>query len=228
MRSRSALPLRAVRSAVGCALVAIALAITACDNQPPPKRQIAKIAILPDTPPPPPPPPKELPKPKPPEEAKTMRVEQPKVADSPPPQPTPLKMEGAAGDGPSAFGAGTVTNDYSKGDPVIGAASAGGTGAGTASDRAQERFFANSARQMLRDEIERHLKSDAPMLTAVFSVWFESDGSIRRYELAPTGNAATDSQLDAALAETSRSLKLPPPSGLTQPLRFKLSVRPLG
>ena len=212
--------------ALTTALAALLLVtLAACEKPPAPARQVAKIALLPDKPPPPPPPPKEEPKAKPIEEAKSRPMEQAKPIEAPP-APAPLKMEGAAGDGPSAFAAGSVGREYAGGDPVTTGSGTGGTG--TASDRAQERFFANSARQLLRDELERHLKSDSSQLTAVFAIWFDGDGSIRRFELTPTGNAQADTELNAALTETSRGLKLAPPAGLTQPLRFKLSLRPLG
>lgn len=191
-----------------------------------PRRQVAKIAILPDTPPPPPPPPKEEKKPEPPkdEPKQVMREEQLKPAEPPKPAEA-LKMEGAAGDGPSAFAAGSVARDYAGGTPGTGAASGP---AGTAADRAQERFYANNARQLLQGEIERHLKADAEQLTATFAIWLDKDGAIQRFELSPSGNDSNDGALRAALDETRRQLRLPPPPALalSQPMRFRLSVRP--
>jgi len=189
-----------------------------------PKRQVAKISILPDTPPPPPPPVKEEKRPEPPKvEAKqVMRDEQvkqdaPKVADA------PIKMDGPAGDGPSAFAAGTVSNEYRGGTPVVG--STGSVGGGVA-DRAQERFYANSVKQLLRDEIEKHLPPNSGELTASFSIWIEANGSVRRFELVPTGDAARDNDLRTAFEQAAPLLRLPSPNGLPQPLRFKLSMRP--
>lgn len=190
-----------------------------------PKRQVAKIAILPDTPPPPPPPPKEEKKPEPPKEEpkQVMREEAPKPVEAPKPAES-IKMEGAAGNGPSAFGAGTVSKDYAGGTPGTGS----GGPAGTASDRAQERFYANTARQLLQGEIERHLKADAEQLTATFAIWLDKDGGIQRFELSPSGNDGNDTALRSALDETRRQFKLPPPPALalSQPMRFRLSVRP--
>lgn len=190
-----------------------------------PKRQVAKISILPDTPPPPPPP-KEEKKPEPPkdEPKQVMREEQIKQAEAPKPSEQ-IKMEGAAGDGPSAFAAGSVAKDYAGGAPTAGG-SAGP--AGTPADRAQERFYANTARQLLQGEIERHLKSEAESLTATFAVWLAGDGAIQRFELSPSGNDLNDNALRAALDETRRQFRLPPPPALalSQPMRFRLSVRP--
>jgi periplasmic protein TonB len=191
-----------------------------------PKRQVARIALLPDTPPPPPPPPPERrPEPPKPDLKPPPDVAQ-KADDAPKDDSEPLKMEGAAGDGPSAFGAGTVTNEYTGGVPGVGASQAG-----TGSDRTQERFYANAARQLLRDALERNFKSELDQATATFSLWIAGDGSIRRFTLVPTGDARLDEELNAALDETSRSLRLPPPpSGVAgeAPMRFRLTVKPLG
>lgn len=187
------------------------------------KRQTAKISILPDTPPPPPPP-KEEKKPEPPkDEPKQVMREQQLKPDVPKPADAPIKMEGQAGDGPSAFGAGTVTNEYKGGAPVVGASGSAGSGA---IDRAQERFYANSVRQLLHAEIEKHLKSDTGQISVTFSVWVEPDGSIRRFDLVPTGDTPRDADMRAAFEQTSQRLRLPSHNGLPQPMRFKLSVRP--
>jgi len=189
-----------------------------------PKRQISKITILPDTPPPPPPPPKET---KPPPDAPNKPLPDapvPKPAEAPQPPNAPIKMEGTAGDGPSPFAAGKVNSEYSGGAVATGAAQTG-----TSSDRAQERFYANTARQLLRDAIEKSLKSDATQATAEFSVWITRDGGISRFELKATGDAKLDAELNAAFDETTRSLKLPaPPAAAAQPMKFRLNVRPLG
>ena len=194
-----------------------------------PHKQVARITILPDTPPPPPPPPpRDEPKPQP-------RDNKPPPPDAPPkPQPVqappnaPIKMEGAAGDGPSAFAAGAVANEYKGGVPSTAPAASGG-GSGVTSDRAQDRFYAQSARQMLQGEIERHLQGDAAELTASFAVWIERSGAIERYELVPSSNARHDTDLRAALDEARKTLRLPtPPAALSQPMRFRLTVRPQG
>ena len=186
-----------------------------------PKRQVTRISILPDTPPPPPPP-KEEKRPEPPklEPKPTVREEQLKP-DVPKPANEPIKMEGTAGDGPSAFAAGSVNKDYQGGVPLTGASSPNGSVA----DRTQERFYANSARQLLHDEIERHLKSESGEIVATFSLWIEPDGRIRKIDLAPGNNVAADTDVRSALDETSRKLRLPQPGAIQQPLRFRMTMR---
>ncbi len=194
-----------------------------------PKRQTTRIAILPDTPPPPPPPPpKEDPKREPPKEApaKQMPPDTPKPAPTPPAN-EPIKMEGPAGDGPSAYAAGPVTREATGGGTIGGASSPGGV-AGTGSDRARERFYANTVRQLLRDELERQLKPEAGELSANFALWVEPDGRIKRAELLPDASTRGEAEMQAALGGTVRTLRLPPPEGLAQPLRFRLTVRSQG
>ncbi|EHR69807.1 periplasmic protein TonB [Burkholderiales bacterium JOSHI_001] len=196
------------------------------------KRQVARISILPDKPPPPPPP-KEEKRPEPPKaESRPVPQDQtPKPVDAPKPANEPIKMEGQAGDSPSAFSAGTVSQDYERGTPSTGPAAASAPAAPAApsvTDRAAERLYAGSARNLLRDELERRFKSDAEQATATFSLWVEPDGAIRRIELQRTGDARLDGELDSALGDTTRSLKLPPPPAMAQPMKFRLTLRPQG
>ena len=195
-----------------------------------PKRQMARITILPDTPPPPPPPPpRDEPKPPPRADDKPPPPDMaPKPQQAPAPENAPLKMEGAAGTGDSPFAAGTVRNDYQGGPPSLGAsAPAGGTA--NVVDRAQQRLYAQSARQLLQTEIERALRGDAVELVVSFALWVDASGAIQRAEVLPSGNPQHDTDLRTALDDTRRTLKLPqPPAALAQPMRFRLTVRPQG
>jgi len=208
----------------GCALLVV-LAIAGlrhivADSKPP-ARQVARIAILPDTPPPPPPPKVEKKdEPKPDTKPAPQTQEPPKPVA--PPAPEPIKMEGAAGDGPSAFAAGKVNNEYQGGTPVVG------TPGGSGLDRAQERLYANTVRQQLHDEIERQLGADAGELSTQLAVWIAADGRIERWELqGPKGTH--DAEIDAALRRSAEALRLPsPPPETRQPLRFRLSLHSAG
>ena len=185
-----------------------------------------KISLIPTTPPPPPPPPKEEKRPEPPKEQKEVKMEQVEQKNEPVADQS-LKMEGAAGEGPSVFGGGKVNNeDMGKiGQP--GAATGGPATAG--SSRAQFAMFTNSAQQMLHDEIKKRLadKSRNRDFRANYKIWLDTDGSIKRFELTPTGNSDVDEDLRAALAEV-RSLRLAPPADMPQPLRFLFTSRAAG
>ena len=184
-----------------------------------PKRQTVKI-MLPDTPPPPPPKQEEK-KPEPKEENKpTPQMEQ-KQVEAPPQPSQALKMEGAAGDGPSAFSSGSVSKDYEKGIANTG------PGGGTNSDRAKYQFYVTSMKQQLKDAIERNLQTEEKRVTVTFSLWIDSDGHIKKYELASIGNERAQAEVEAAFDKASRDAKLPPPAAdMAQPLRLRMTLLP--
>lgn len=165
--------------------------------------QVAKIALLPDTPPPPPPPP-------PPEKAKiepkmeTKQQQQEKQKETPP-EPQIVKMEGAAGDGPSPFAAGEVKNDYIGGDIGNG------------------ELFANyvgRVAQFIQDELTRRKSKvkDARML-----LWLDADGTVQRFEVS---GAAPDveRQIRTAMADFHR-MPQQPPQGMPMPMGLEISER---
>lgn len=186
-----------------------------------PRTQTVKIAVLPDTPPPPPPKEEKKPEPKPPEN-KPQPQDQPKPVEAPP-EPQQLKMEGAAGDGPSAFAAGSVNSDY-KGGAVM----TGGSG-GTLSDKLAANSFGNAARRELNDYLNRdqNLRRGGDYKLPV-SLWVRADGSIERFQLDEvSGNTDVDARLRQALAQF-RGFRNPPPAGVPQPIRLQVTNRMTG
>lgn len=186
-----------------------------------PKRQTVKIAVLPDTPPPPPPPPKEEKKPEPkPEENKPQPQEQKPVEA--PPEPQQLKMEGAAGDGPSAFSAGSVSSEYKGG--AIGSGAGGSLG-----DRMAAMNFGNAAKR----DLNAYLNRDESLRKAgdyklSIALWLRPDGTLERQELqGSSGNAETDEQIRKALARFP-GFRTPPPPNMVWPMRLQLSNRMTG
>ena len=167
-----------------------------------PARQVAKIALLPDTPPPPPPPPPEKPKLEPKNEIK-QQADKPKQQT--PPEPEPLKMAGEAGEGPSPFAAGEVKNEYIGGD--IGNGS--------------ERFAAYVGRiaQLLQEAL---IKRNLRIPSARVFLWLQPDGAIQRYEISGTdGNE--ERQLRTAMAEIGR-LPEAPPQDMPMPMGLEISA----
>jgi protein TonB len=165
-----------------------------------PKRQVAQIMLLPDRPPPPPPP----------EEHKIEPKEQPKQQEQAPrpdvqPAPEQLKMEGAAGDGPSPFGAGEVKNDYIGGDIGAGARYAA---------------YVTRLEQFIQVELTRHnLRANNIKLF----LWLLPDGAIQRFELAG-GDGDADKAMRLALADLHR-VDEPPADGMPMPVGLRISVR---
>ncbi|QID16214.1 energy transducer TonB [Nitrogeniibacter mangrovi] len=184
-----------------------------------PARQVTKITILPDTPPPPPPPPpKEQPKPEPRTEAKAVKLDQPKPQDAPKPEPDPqIKMEGEAGDGPSPFAAGTVTQDY------IGGEIGGGGG-----NALQFAFFTRMLQRHLQSALARRDEIKRLDYRVKLRVWLDADGSIRRAELIDsTGDADMDTRLRTALTDLP-PLPEAPPQALPQPISVRITNRVTG
>ena len=183
------------------------------------KKKAPKIALVTPAapPPPPPPPPKFEKKPDPPKEQEVKMAQPEPKSDDPPPSPE-LKMEGAAGDGPSAFGSGKVSNeDLSK----LGSGERGGTGTGMFDP------YANYL-SLAKGELQRFLKKNSALRRHRYSLdvhlWVSANGAVSRFELArDSGNQETDeavSQALAALPALSQAL----PNNMPQPLRLRIST----
>ena len=147
-----------------------------------PARQVAKIALLPDTPPPPPPPPPDKPKIEPKNEIK-QQIDKQKAPT--PPEPQQLKMEGQAGDAPSAFAAGEVKKDYIGGDIGNGARYAA---------------YVGRVEQRIQLELTRHKVRAS---NVKLFIWLQSDGSIQRYSIQG-GDQDTERSVRLALADLNR------------------------
>jgi protein TonB len=161
-----------------------------------PRRQVARIMILPDTPPPPPPPEEARPPPK---EVVAHEMNMPKPET--PPAPAQLKMEGQAGEGPSAFASGDVKQDYIGGD--IGNGSRYST-------------YVARLEQRIQAELTRH---KLHVSNVRVYVWLSPDGTIKRYSVEG-GGAGDERAVRTALAELTRIdeaplADMPMPVGLT-------------
>ena len=168
------------------------------------------VTLLPDKPPPPPPPPKEEKKPEPPKENKDVKMEPPKETPQPA-QNEPLKMEGAAGDGDSAFGAGTVGREYAGGN--IGA-----TGAA-------QGMYAGRLQRHLQEQLSRNRKLKESDYRVTVRVWLRRDGSVEKADLAQsTGNSGLDDLLREALLQVA-AMREAPPENMPQPIRIRITAR---
>ncbi len=169
------------------------------------------VTLLPDKPPPPPPPPKEEKKPEPPKEnPKDVKMEPPKEALQAA-QNEPLKMEGAAGDGDSAFGSGTVGREYTGGN--IGA-----TGA-------VQGMYAGRLQRHLQEQLSRNRKLKESDYRVTVRVWLRRDGSVEKADLAQsTGNTTLDELLREALLQVA-AMREAPPENMPQPIRIRVTAR---
>jgi protein TonB len=178
-------------------------------------RKPPTVTLLPDKPPPPPPPPKEEKRPEPPkDDHKEVKVVQ-NVEQAAPQAPSEqLKMEGAAGDGGSPFGSGTVGREYAGG--AVGTVGGGGGGMGVYAGRLQRHF---------QDHLSRNRKLRGSDYRVVVKLWLRRDGSLERAELA--GTTGTDS-LDELLRESLQqapAMREPPPENVALPIRIRVTNR---
>ena len=189
-----------------------------------PKRQTAKVALLPDTPPPPP---KEEPKKEPPKEEpkETVQLNRPQPTPTPAPPGQQLKAEGAAGEGGSPFAAGSVSKDYTEGKPGGGGASAPAAPV----DRQKFRLFADGLTRRLQSELERHLGgSELPRMKLSLQVWLDDSGEIARYEMSGLSRPELDREVRESLDKAKANLRSRPPAGMPQPINLSMTVMPQG
>jgi len=209
--------------AVGGVLVLVALGLlvySLVGGKSKPAKAAPKISLIPMTPPPPPPPPKEEKKPEPPKEQKEVKDMPAPPKDAPPAPPSQeLKMDGPAGDGPSAFSAGKITSDD---------ISNVGKGTGGPAVPATGLFspFGGYANQ-LKSEVQRLLQRNKDLRTQSYRievrVWLAKDGSLQRHELVgSTGDVELDSLISQTLAATKAFSQ--PPDRMPQPIRLRINT----
>ncbi|MES2579529.1 MAG: TonB C-terminal domain-containing protein [Pseudomonadota bacterium] len=181
----------------------------------PMKKQVTTIKLLPDTPPPPPPPPpKEPPKEQPkPDAPKEVKVEQPKPAETPPAEQ--LKMEGPAGDGPSAFQAGAVNNDY-KGGEVKTIGSDGG---------AKFNWYAGIVKNQIEAALEKDKKLAEGQYKLIVSIWLRKNGDIEKLEWSQSDANANIEQAVKAALDNMPAMREPPPEDMPQPIKLRITAR---
>ncbi len=177
-----------------------------------------KISLMPTTPPPPPPPPKEEKRPEPPKDQKEIKVDQPAPPKDAPPAPPSqeLKMDGPAGDGPSAFSAGKITSDDISN---IGKGGAGPVASGMFNP------FNNYATG-IKGELQRFLARNKDLRQRAYRVdvqlWVGRDGALSRYELmGSSGDTEVDELIRQSLS-TLGNFTLMPPEHMPQPIRLRL------
>lgn len=195
------------------ALVALGLLVySLVSGKSKPTRAAPKISLIPMTPPPPPPPPKEE------KEVKEMPAPPKDAPPAPPSQE--LKMDGPAGDGPSAFSAGKITSeDISKvGKGPTAAAVLPATGLFSP--------FGGYANQ-IKSEVQRLLQRNKDLRTQSYrievQIWLDKDGSLQRHELVgSTGDTELDSLISQTLAATKAFSQ--PPDRMPQPIRLRINT----
>ena len=182
-----------------------------------PKKTITKIALKDIPPPPPPPPPKEVPKEQPkPDAPKEVKMEQPKPAEAPPAEQ--LKMDGPAGDGPSAFAAGEVKNDYSGGDvKTIG--SDGG---------AKFNWYAGLLKSQIETALGKDQKLKEGQYKLVVTVWLKANGDIEKLDVVQSDAQPEIEKAVKMALDNMPAMRESPPEGMPQPIKLRITARKFG
>jgi len=211
MKKRNLIPILS-----GAALIVLVIGVVLfikgilSEAPPKPERIVQQVTLL-KPPPPPPPPPKVEEPPKPEVEQKIEEPEpeaqkEPESDEPPPGEDLGLDAEGGAGG--DAFG--LVGKKGGRG--LIG----GGNG------------YAGYGRVIQR-EIQAFLAGKTELRSGDYSVtvrlWLDADGRVNRSELAgSTGDARIDAALKLAFSGGLK-LRQPPPEGLPQPVKLRISSR---
>lgn len=184
----------------------------------PQKKQVTTIKLIPDTPPPPPPPPpKEPPKEQPkPDAPKEVKMEQPKPVETPPAEQ--IKMEGPAGDGPSAFAAGAVNNDY-KGGEVKTIGSDGG---------AKFNWYAGLVKSQIETALEKDKKLAEGQYKLTISVWLKPNGDVEKLTVVQSDAVPEIEQAIKAALDSMPAMREVPPEGMPQPIKLRITARKMG
>jgi TonB family protein len=149
----------------------------------------------------------------------------PKAEQAPPSQD--LKMEGTAGNGPSAFSAGRVTNeDLSK--VGKGGGSEGGGGSG---DPCKRSGFdpCNNYANLIKGEMQRMLRKNSALKLQQYAVeikvWVSPSGLIDKVEISSsTGNEELDELIRKGIAAMPNFSQAPPAS-MGQPIHLRIVTR---
>jgi protein TonB len=179
-------------------------------------RKPPKISLIPMTPPPK--------KPEPPKEQKDVKeVPQAPPKNAPPAPPSQeLKMDGPAGDGPSAFSAGKITSE-----DLSNIGKPGGGGGEPEPPKGMFNPFTNYA-TLLKGELQRFLAKNKDLRQRAYKVevrvWVNASGNLIRHELV---GSAGDAELDESIRQALGSLGAlsdVPPEKMPMPIRLRLTA----
>ena len=184
----------------------------------PHKKAVTTVKLLPDTPPPPPPPPKEPPKEQPKEVKEMKEIQQPKPDPSPPAEV--LKMEGAAGDGPSPFAAGAVNSEYKGGDV--------GTKIGGRKGLAAFAWFTGQVKVKVEEALAADKDLSVAQYRLVVLLWLNTAGHIERIELQGTSNNEKTDALIKKVLTGKLVANEPPPSDMPLPIKIRITSKNSG
>ena len=189
-------------------------------NDAKPKKKITTIALKDLPPPPPPPPPKEQPKEQPKDQPKELKeAPQPKPVEAPPTEV--LKMDGPAGDGPSAIAAGNPVGEY-KGEKLSDVKTIGGDGG------AKYNWYAGLLKNQIQEALEKDKSLKENQYKFIVSVWVKTNGDIEKLEWSGSDAEPEIQQAVKAALDNMPAMREMPPEGMPRPIKLRISARKIG
>lgn len=187
--------------------------ISGMEQKPAKKERKIQTVTLTQPPPPPPPPPKieKIPEPEQEqiqEQAEPEPEDMPDVADEAPPGDLGLDAEGTAGS--DTFG--LVGHKGGKG--LLGGG--GGNPYG---------WYGNIIKNDILDIISEREELRRKGYTAIVKLWVDADGTVKRFELTRGSNDSEIDDLLTVLVSKYKKINEPPPPGMEQPIKLKITSR---
>lgn len=194
------------------AIVLIVHLISDMEQKPAKKERKIQTVTLTQPPPPPPPPPPKIEKPPEPEQlqeqAEPEPEEMPDVADEAPSDDLGLDAEGTAGSDAFAL----------RGKPGGKGLFGGGGGNPYA-------WYGNIIKNDILDIISEREELRRKGYTAIVKLWVDADGTVKRFELTRGSNDSEIDDLLTRLVGKYKKINEPPPPGMEQPIKLKITSR---
>ncbi|MGZ4959660.1 MAG: energy transducer TonB family protein [Methylomonas sp.] len=175
------------------------------------EKKIQPITLMKPPPPPPPPPKVETP---PPPEVK-QKIEEPEPEPEPMPDTPPdeapardlgLDAEGSAGSDGFGLAARKGGNGlFGGGNPFA--------------------YYGNLVKNDILKELNNHNELRRKGYTVIVKIWLSADGAVERFEMAKGSNDAEIDEILSRSLDKFKKVAEPPPPGMQQPIKLKISSR---
>jgi protein TonB len=175
------------------------------------EKKIMPIALFKPPPPPPPPPP-----------PKVEKIPEPEVEKIEEPEPEPEPLPDVPDQAPAADTG--LDAEGTAGSDAFGLVGRKG-GRGLLGGGNPHAWYAGTIKESLVDILSEHDELRRKSYSAVIKFWISPDGTVSRYEMSRGSNDPDIDKLLHKLIAQFKKTKEPPPPGMEQPVKLKISSR---
>jgi TonB family protein len=144
--------------------------------------------------------------------------------DDQPPSTDQLGVIGEGGAGGDSFG--LVAR--ARGRDVTAAPKPAVVQSAPAPDTGMYRLYADGMKREFQEVLTQDMKVRVGQYKIELAVWVDAQGNVDQFEVrGSTGDAAVDQEIRTAVGSV-RKLKQPPPHGMPQPVRLRITSTPQG